>query len=217
MDFRHCTLCEFVNAPARTLQNVNSDALPLPVASCSYIGCMDWAITYGDPAHRWHEPNTYLLGPAYPLRAMGSAYALSGRVVRYVMAARAGTLRPSGTEGEAGRGGGGVSGFYVEFYVWGGLNVEQRCGAWPGSPGGSASQDVAAYRLGLGSDNREKISAAVSCPTHNSEQSKLLRPKLRCGAACTAWPGPQTAPWACGCWAPTPSTLTTSGWVTVDN
>ncbi len=56
--------------------------------------------------HRWYDPNSYLIGPEYTLRALGTIYVVSARVLSGFVHPKIRNMRLSGsTEGGGGAGG----------------------------------------------------------------------------------------------------------------
>lgn len=64
--------------------------------------------------HRWYDPNSHLIGPEYTLRALGTIYVVSARVLGGFVHPRLRNMRLSGsTEGGSGAWGDGGEGLRV--------------------------------------------------------------------------------------------------------
>ncbi len=97
----HLTVYHYRVEPRRWLYHLHetSRRAPLPPSvpfpPRSLVGCMLHGPVHRQQGHQWYDPLGHVLGVKYPLRAMGSAYVMSGRMAREVVAARGDALRVS--------------------------------------------------------------------------------------------------------------------------
>lgn len=82
--------------PERLLMAVDQYA----AIGADYAGCM-WTGRTWPRDHRWYDPNSHLIGPEYTLRALGTIYVVSARVLGGFVHPRLRNMRLSGSTEDA--------------------------------------------------------------------------------------------------------------------